>query len=84
MEGNGDFSPINSYKMMLKHKTCKVSEALLVTGGGGPWGCEMLRFPHFIDNRLTDGSKAVSLTCQTPFTPKNIPRIFLVLISVRG
>jgi hypothetical protein len=35
----------------------------------------MLRFPHFLDNRLIDDGKVVS--------PKNIPRIFLVLISVR-
>jgi hypothetical protein len=44
----------------------------------------MLRFPHFLDNRLIDGCKVVSLTRRPLFTPKNIPRIFLVLISVRG
>jgi hypothetical protein len=44
----------------------------------------MLRFPHFLDNQLIDGSKVVSPTRRPPFTPKNIPRIFLVLISVRG
>jgi hypothetical protein len=38
-----------------------------VTDHGGPWGCEMLRLPHF---RLTDGSKAVS---QLPFTIRKIP-----------
>jgi hypothetical protein len=36
---------------------------------------EMLRFPHFLDNRLIDGGKVVSLT---PFTPKNIPGTFLL------
>jgi hypothetical protein len=25
-------------------------------------GCEMLRMPHCLDNRLTDGSEVVSLT----------------------
>jgi hypothetical protein len=40
----------------------------------------MLRFPHFLDNQLMDGGKVVSLTHWPPFTP----RIFLVVISVRG
>jgi hypothetical protein len=44
----------------------------------------MLRFPDFVDNWLIDGGKSVSVTRRPPFTPKNIPRIFLVLISVRG
>jgi hypothetical protein len=38
-----------------------------VTGRGGPYGCEMSRFPHFLDNRLTDGGKV----CQ-PYAPKVI------------
>jgi hypothetical protein len=38
----------------------------------------MLRIPHFLDNRLIDGDKIVSFTRRPPFTPKNIPRIFLV------
>jgi hypothetical protein len=34
-----------------------------VTGrGGGPWGCETSRFPHFLDSRLTNGDEVVSLT----------------------
>jgi hypothetical protein len=41
-------------------------------------------FPHFLDNRLIDGDEVVSPKRRLPFTPKNIPRIFLVLISVRG
>jgi hypothetical protein len=59
-------------------------KAIPATGRGGPSGCETSRFPHFIDNRLTDGVKVVSPTRRPPFTRKNIPRIFLVLISVRG
>jgi hypothetical protein len=43
--------------------------AIPVTGRGGPWGCEMLRLPHFVNNRLTDGGKVVSLTRRTPFNP---------------
>jgi hypothetical protein len=55
-------------------------KAIPTTGCGGPKGSEMLRLTHFIDNRLTDGSKVVSLTHWPPFTPGR----FLVLISVRG
>jgi hypothetical protein len=29
-------------------------KAIPVTGRGGPHGCETSRFPHFLDNRLTD------------------------------
>jgi hypothetical protein len=43
----------------------------------------MLTFPFFLDSRLIDGGKVVSPTRQPPFTPKNILRIFLVLISVK-
>jgi hypothetical protein len=60
------------------------NKGIPVTGHGGPWGCEMLMFPHFLDNRLIDGVKIVSPTHRPPFTPKNFPRILLVLISVRG
>jgi hypothetical protein len=41
----------------------------------------MLKFPHFLDNWVTDGFKVVSLVHWPPFTP---PGRFLVLISVRG
>jgi hypothetical protein len=44
-----------------------------VTGCEGPWGCETLRIPHFVDNRLTDAGEIVSLTRQPPFTPRKIP-----------
>jgi hypothetical protein len=33
----------------------------------------MSRLPHFLDNRLTDGGEAVSLTHLSPFTPRKIP-----------
>jgi hypothetical protein len=42
--------------------TVKYSKTITVTGLGGLWGCEMLRIPHCLDNRLTDGDKVVSPT----------------------
>jgi hypothetical protein len=30
-----------------------------LTGRGGLWGCEMLRIPHFLDNRLKNGIEVV-------------------------
>jgi hypothetical protein len=33
------------------------------------------RLPHFLDNRLTDGGEAVSLTCRPPFTFRTITGI---------
>jgi hypothetical protein len=58
-------------------------KAIPVTGHGGPYGCEKSRFPHSLDNRLTDDGKVVSLM---PYAPAALylPRRFLVLISVRG
>jgi hypothetical protein len=46
------------------------SKAILVTGRGGPYGCETLRSPHFLDNRLTDGGKVFSHTRRPLFTPQ--------------
>jgi hypothetical protein len=34
-------------------------KAIPVTGHGGPLGCEISRLPHFLDNWLADGSKAL-------------------------
>jgi hypothetical protein len=45
-------------------------KAIPVTGHEGPLGCETSRLPHFLDNRLTDGSEAVSPTRWPPFTPQ--------------
>jgi hypothetical protein len=36
----------------------------------GLWGCEMLRIPHCIDNRLTDDGKVVSPMHPPPSTPQ--------------
>jgi hypothetical protein len=61
------------------------SKTLRVTGCGGPWGSEMLRIPHYLENRLTDGSEVVSLTRRPHSTPqKKITSPILVLVSVRS
>jgi hypothetical protein len=44
-------------------------KAIPVTGRGGPQGFETSRLPHFLDNRLKDGGKIVSLTRRPLFTP---------------
>jgi hypothetical protein len=41
-----------------------------VTGRGGLWGCEMLRIPHCLDSRLTDGGKVFSPTHRPSSTPQ--------------
>jgi hypothetical protein len=38
-----------------------------------PW--KPSRFPHFLENRLTDGGEFVSLTSRPPFTSRKIPPI---------
>jgi hypothetical protein len=47
-----------------------LSKAIPVTGHGGPWGCETLRAPYYLDSWVTDGGKVVSLTRRPPFTPQ--------------
>jgi hypothetical protein len=56
----------------------KKGKAVPLTGCEGPQGCETSRFPHFLDNRLTDGCQPYKLAALYP------PGGFLVLISVRG
>jgi hypothetical protein len=46
----------------------KKSKAIPVTGRGGSYGSETSRLPHYLDNRLTDGGKVVSLTRRLPYT----------------
>jgi hypothetical protein len=46
------------------------AKAIPVTGLGGLQGCEMLRIPHCLDNRLTDGGKFVSPTHSPHSTPQ--------------
>jgi hypothetical protein len=40
------------------------------TGRGGLYGCEMLRIPHCIDSRLTEGGKFMNLKRRPCFTPR--------------
>jgi hypothetical protein len=61
-------------------KKSKQGKAIPVTGREGPYGCETLRLPHFLDNRLTDGVRMSALCAGRPFSPGR----FLVLSSVRG
>jgi hypothetical protein len=42
-------------------------------------GCETLRVPHNLDNRLTDGGKVFSLTSRPPFTPQEDSRYSFLL-----
>jgi hypothetical protein len=42
-------------------------------GCGDPYGCETLRLPYFLDNRLTDGGEVISFTRRLPFIPRKIP-----------
>jgi hypothetical protein len=49
------------------------SKSIPVRGRGGPWGCETSRFPHYLDNQLTDGGEFVSLKRRPIFTIKKIP-----------
>jgi hypothetical protein len=40
----------------------KKGKDIPVTGRGGPYGCEMSRFTHFLDNRLIDGGEVTKET----------------------
>jgi hypothetical protein len=42
-------------------------------GCGDPQEYETLKFSHFLDNQLTDGSEVASHSCQPPFTSRKIP-----------
>jgi hypothetical protein len=55
--------------LVLKEK----SNAILITGRGGPKGCETSRLPYFLDDRLTDGGEDISLPRRPIFTPRKIP-----------
>jgi hypothetical protein len=63
------FLPINYSNNDNNDKKAK-SKVIPVTGLGGLEGCEMLRIPHCVDNRLIDSGKAVSLTHPPQFTPQ--------------
>jgi hypothetical protein len=56
---------VREYSIMNKVKKGKT---VSVTDRGGPYGCEMSRLPHFLDNSFTNGGQVVSLTRRPPFT----------------
>jgi hypothetical protein len=58
------FININIYIYIIK------SKAILITGRGALWGCEILSTSHCLDNRLTGGGKIVSLTDRPRSTPQ--------------
>jgi hypothetical protein len=64
---------IKPFHSVLDLKVYIKGKAISITGREGPWGCEMSRLPHFLDNRLTDGGEVVSLTHWPPFTPRKMP-----------
>jgi hypothetical protein len=43
-----------------------------VTGRGGPYGCEILRLPNFLENRLTDGGEVFNFMRRLPLMSRNI------------
>jgi hypothetical protein len=47
----------------------KEVKSICVTGRGDLQGCEMLKIPHCLDNRLTDGGNVVRPTQR----PRSIP-----------
>jgi hypothetical protein len=54
-------------KFAIYYRKVKLS---LLTGHGGPKGYETSRLAHFLESRLTDGGKPVSLTRRPLFTPQ--------------
>jgi hypothetical protein len=72
--------------MLDTNRSCLLGKGkdIPVTGRGGPQSCERSRLPHYVDKRLTDDGKVVSLTLRPPFTPQFFFLRLLVLISVRG
>jgi hypothetical protein len=47
-------------------------KAIPVTVLGGIYGCEILRIPYCLDNRLTDVGKVVSPTNRPRYTPQKL------------
>jgi hypothetical protein len=75
--GNASTGLTTRIKSILKRNITKgkkkKGKANSVTGHRGPLGCETLRVPHYLDKRLTDGGKVVSLSAGRPLPPRKIP-----------
>jgi hypothetical protein len=48
----------------------KKGKGIPATDREGPYGCETLRLPHFLNSRLTDGSEVASLKHRLSSTPQ--------------
>jgi hypothetical protein len=48
----------------------KKGKDIPIPGHGGPYGCERLRLPHYLDKQLIDGGKVVSPMRWSHFTPR--------------
>jgi hypothetical protein len=59
-------------------KKCCENKAISVTGLGDLQGCQMLRIPHCLDNRLTDGGKVRIVLALLPRNIFSVP----IFISV--
>jgi hypothetical protein len=79
----GDHVSMQNCICIIKAQEKIESKVITVTGRGGLQGCEILKIPHCLDSRLTDGCKVVSPSHRPRSTPRYIC-LFLVLISIRG
>jgi hypothetical protein len=50
-----------------------IDKAIPIKDREGPYKCETSRLPQFLDNRLTNGGKVVSITRRPSFTSRKIP-----------
>jgi hypothetical protein len=61
---------VNAIYRFVRMVYYKKSKVIGITGLEGLQGREMLRIPHCLDKRLTDGGKVVSPTHRAHFTPR--------------
>jgi hypothetical protein len=67
VKGNWQWKPVVVFPVRYEYYLDIKSEATPVEGRGVLYGCEMLRSPHYSDNRLRDGGKFVRLTRRSLF-----------------
>jgi hypothetical protein len=67
------FSPNIPHSTLFSNTSalCKVKPFPSVSSRGGLQVCEILRIPHCLDNRLTDGGKVVTLRTGRSLLPRN-------------
>jgi hypothetical protein len=64
------FGAVKRTEREREREIVKKSKAIPVTDSEVPYNCETSRLPNYLDNRLTDGGKVVSLKRRPPFTPQ--------------